>query len=102
MTTANAPLDGEENPSVFTLPFEVGSKEYLDSISSGGMGNTIILGLGIFNTFYYGDLIYRRIILSRYHKWGLGMRTWWGVQGTLRMLINFGGWAFMGVLAALC
>ena len=81
------------------LPWAPGTADYKDALKSGYMGHTLILCLAVFNTMYYGDLQYRRIIQSKYSFWGLGFRTWWGAQATIRTMINFAGWLIIGLFA---
>ena len=83
------------------LPWYIGSKDYNDAVTAGYLGHSIILALSMFNCMFYGDLMYRRINLSVYHSWGLGFRTWWGSQATIRMLANFSLWSFTGFFAVL-
>ena len=82
------------------LPFAPGTQDYKDALKSGYMGHAIILCLSIFNTMYYGDLQYRRIIQSKYASWGMGFRTLWGSQATIRTMVNFAGWLVVGIFAA--
>ena len=61
------------------LPYAPGTKDYADSVTAGYYGYAIILTMSVLNWLYYGDLFYRRIVLSRMQHWGGLLHTIWGV-----------------------
>lgn len=70
-------------------------------MTAGYYGYAIILTMSVLNFMYYGDLWYRRVILSRFTHWGMMLHTIWGVQAILRPLVNYMVWTIIGVAAAI-
>jgi len=61
------------------LPYAPGTKDYADSVTAGYYGYAIILTMSVLNFMYYGDLWYRRTVLSRFQHWGAMLHTIWGI-----------------------
>lgn len=68
---------------------------------AGYYGWAILFGMSVLNTCFYGDVFYRRVTQGRFASFGTTFRTFYGAQGGLRPLVNFGVWAVIGLFSAM-